>query len=156
MTFIPNSAISAPAAQITGTTLAANVVNSSLTSVGTLSSLTVTGGETAVTVGTQKWGTIAQVTVLAAGTDLFTPTTDCTYILRIRVQDVATGTPANETTDIVTLTATGVWAPTKMVASVTNLGTCATTYTKNGSALRLAVGSGVTWYADIEVLRFPA
>lgn len=122
-----------------------------------LDALTLDAGETPLAIGTIKHGALAQVSGAGAGYDLFTPTTDCTYVLLIRVQDVATGTPAHCTVDVVTLTTTGTWAPTKMVTSVTNVGTCATTYTKNASALRLAVGSGTTWYADVVVLaRFPA
>jgi hypothetical protein len=78
-------------------------------------------------------------------------------VLLIRVQDVASGSPSHCTVDVVTLTTVGTWAPTKMVTSVTNVGTCATTYSKNSSALQLAVGTGITWYADVVVLaRFPA
>ena len=129
------------------------IPGTAITSLGTLTSLTVAAGVGAITVGTQQIGAIAQVTVLAAGTDLFTPTANATYTLRIRVQDAATGAPTNVTYDEVELTATGVWAPVKLIASTT-VGVCATTYTKNGNALRLAIGTGVTWYADIEVLRF--
>ncbi len=138
---------------MTGTTLASNIVTSSLTTVGTLGSLSVTGGVGAVTIGATQLGAIAQITVTAAGTDLFTPTANGTYTLFIRVQDVATGAPTNVTFDYVTLTASNVWVPAKITASVTT-GTCATTYTKNGSALRLAIGTGITWYADILDIRF--
>lgn len=113
--------------------------------------------EAALTIGTKVSGALAQVTVTAVGTDLFTPTANCTYVLAIRTQDVASGSPSHCTVDVVTLTTVGTWAPNKMVTSVTNVGTCATTYSKNASALKLAVGSGITWYVDVVVLaRFPA
>lgn len=119
--------------------------------------LTLDAGERAVGMGTAAMGALAQISGAALGFDLFTPTADCTYLLAIRVQDVASGSPNHVTVDLVTLTAVGTWAPAKMAASVTNVGTCATTYTKNGSALQLAVATGTTWYVDVVVLsRFPA
>ncbi|MBW7935373.1 MAG: hypothetical protein H3C62_17550 [Gemmatimonadaceae bacterium] len=119
--------------------------------------LDLDAAENAVGVGTKASGALAQVSGAALGFDLFTPTADGTYVLLVRVQDVASGSPSHCTVDIVTLTAIGGWAPTKMVTSVTNVGTCATTYSNNSGALRLAVGSGVTWYADVVILaRFPA
>jgi hypothetical protein len=119
--------------------------------------LTLDAGETAVTAGTKITGALAQVSGAALGFDLFTPTANCTYLLAIRVQNVATSNPSHCTVDLVTLTTVGTWAPTKMVASVTNVGTCATTYTNNSGALKLAVATGTTWYADVSILaRFPA
>ena len=119
--------------------------------------LMLDAGEQAVGIGTAAIGALAQISGAALGFDLFTPTADCTYLLAIRVQDVASGSPNHVTVDLVTLTAVGTWAPAKMAASVTNVGTCATTSSKNGSALNLAVATGVTWYVDVVVLaRFPA
>lgn len=120
--------------------------------------LTLDAGERAVGMGTAAMGALAQISGAALGFDLFTPTADCTYLLAIRVQDVASGSPSHVTVDLVTLTSVGpAWAPAKVAPSVTNVGTCATTYTKNGSALQLAVATGTTWYVDVVVLaRFPA
>lgn len=118
--------------------------------------LSLDAGEDAIGIGTKKIGALAQVSGAALGFDLCTPTADCTYTLEIRVQDVATGTPTNVGVDTVRLTATGVWAPVS--SSVTTLGAPgARTYTKNGSALKVAIAGAGTWYADIVVqARFPA
>ena len=112
--------------------------------------------EDALLVAAKTIGALPQISGAATGFGLFDPTANCTYILAIRVQDVATGAPAHATMDLVTLTTVGTWTPTKMLASVTNVGTCVTTYSKNGSTFYLVVASGTTWYADIFIIRFPA
>lgn len=116
----------------------------------------IPASQSAFTIDTKTLGALAQVSGSAVGFDLFTPTANCTYLLAIRVQDAATGAPTNCTTDLVVVTTVGTWVPTKMAASVTT-GTCATTYSKNSSALKLAVATGTTWYVDVVILaRFPA
>lgn len=112
--------------------------------------------EDALTWASKTAGALAQVSGAAAGFDVFTPTANCTYLLSVRVQDVATGAPTNAAHDLLLLTVTGTWTVTTINHTAT-VGTCATTWTKNASAVKLAVATGVTWYVDVVVLaRFPA
>lgn len=122
----------------------------------TLDAVTLDAGQAALTIGTQTHGTLAQVSGVAAGFDLFTPTSGATYYLVIRGQDAATGTPTNSFIDVVIVQSNGTVTPVT-ISSTTMLGTPgARTYSNNGGALKVALASGVTWYLDLAVLRFPA
>lgn len=121
-----------------------------------LTALMLAAAENALTIGTQKIGTLGQVSGMAAGFNIFTPTTDATYQLVIRGQDAASGTPANAFVDVVDVTATGAgWVPAS--TQTNTLGTPgARTYSNNTGALKIVVANGTTWYLDVVVMRFPA
>lgn len=155
MTFIPNGALAAPAGALTGTTLAANVVASSLTSVGTLSSLTITAGISALTIGTGKVGIPTQVSGSGAGFNLFTPVANLTYLLTIAGKDAADGNaPSNAFEDVVAVNATSGFTPLT-VTSKDVLGTPgARTYSDSTGAFHIVIASGTTWYIDVSSTRF--
>lgn len=117
--------------------------------------VTFDAAEDAFGYGTIKAGSLAQASGLSAGFDLFTPTTNCTYWLCLRGQDVASGAPTNAFLDVLQLTASTGWAPS---ATQTNtFGTPgARTYSNNAGALKIVVATGTTWYIDVYLLRFPA
>lgn len=118
--------------------------------------LTLDAAEAAVGIGTQTRGTLAQVSGIAAGFNLFTPTANATYHLVIRGQDAATGAPTNAFVDVICITAIAGWAHA-VVTSTTTAGTPgARTYSNNAGSLKIVVATGGTWYIDIALTRFPA
>lgn len=122
-----------------------------------LTALTLVASETALAIGTQKVGVIAQVSGNgAAGFNVFTPTTNATYYLVIRGQDVATGAPAAAFLDVVELTAVTGWAPTA-VSSTNTVGTPgARTYANATGAFKITIAGASTYYIDLAIIRFPA
>lgn len=143
------------AGALTGTTLAANVVTSSLTSVGTLTSLAITTGEAVLAIGGVNRGALAQVSGLSAGFNIFTPTANLNYHLVISGKDASDGnTPSNAFIDVVDLNGAAGFTPVASVSANT-LGTPgARTYSNATGALKIVVASGTTWYVDVAVTRF--
>lgn len=145
----------APASGLTGTTLASGVVHSSLTDLGVLTALNITAGDAVTKVGTAHTGTIAQVSGINAGFDLFTPVANLTYHLLVAGKDAADGTgPSNAFLDEIVFNATAGYTVTTW-HSGNVLGTPgARTYTNNAGKLHIAIANGSTWYIDMMSIRF--
>lgn len=122
-----------------------------------LTAVTLAAGESALTIGTQKIGSIAQVSGNGAlGFNIFTPTTDATYYLVIRGQDAASGSPTNAFLDVVELTAIAGFAVTALGSTNTAGTPGARTYANATGALKITIALGGTYYIDVLSLRFPS
>lgn len=118
-------------------------------------SLAITAGETALTIGTTHFGTIAQVSGIGAGFNLFAPTAGLNYRLVISGKDAADGAaPTNAFIDVLQLNGTLGWVPTVLSSTNTLGAPGARTYTNNAASLKIAVATGITWYVDVIVERF--
>lgn len=95
----------------------------------------------------------AQITTIAAGSDLFTPTTGVMYSIKVFGKDISSGAPTNSFVDEIIVYSNGTVTITVLHSTTTNGAPGARTYSNNGGALKLAIGSGVTWYIDLVVLR---
>jgi hypothetical protein len=96
------------------------------------------------------------VSGIAAGFDVFTPTTNATYHLVVRGQDAATGAATNAWVDVLVIHAATGWAPA-VISSTTTVGTPgARTWSNNTGALKVVVATGTTWYVDVSLVYFPA
>lgn len=149
VTSVTTNAVIAPAGTLSGTTLASNVVTSSLTSVGTIGTGTWQG--TAITVGFGGTG----VATLAANGVLYGNGTSALQVTAAgsanQVLRVPTGgnPPAFGSLDL-TQSATAVAAWTSWVPTLTSGGGTLGTYTIN-RARYVQIGKIVEYYADITI-----
>lgn len=158
VTAAAGNAVIAPAGTLTGTTLAAGVVNSSLTSVGTLVNLTVTNPiagsvtgnaatatalQTARTINGVSFNGTANITITANTANALTIGTHLTggsFDGSAPVTIATDATSANTASTIVARDASGNFSAGTITASLSGNATTATTATKVAHALTLGTG----------------
>jgi hypothetical protein len=146
-------AVVAPAGTLTGTTLAANVVTSSLTSVGTLGSLAVTGTATA---GAFSGPLTGNVTGNVSGTSGST-TGNAATATALQTARTINGTSFDGTVDITVTAAAGTLTGTALPATVTgssltSVGTIGTGVWQGTAVAANFGGTGFTSYAVGDIL----
>jgi hypothetical protein len=155
---------------VTATTLTGTLstaVQTSITSVGTLTVLAVSGiatytniiktlaGETAIQSGNMKLGGSAQVNGNAVGFNIVTLAGAFQYRIVISGKDASDGSaPANTFLDVVVLNAGAAWVPITVSSTTVKGAPGARTYSNNIGVLKIVIASGTTWYIDSIVTRF--
>jgi len=148
MSFLTQGDVVAPAATLTGTTLAANIIHSSLQDVGVLSGLTVTAPIAGSVTGSSgsTSGNAATATALATPRAINGVNFDGTAAITVTAAadtlsgaTLAAGVTASSLTSVGTLTSLAVAGA---VTQVTDLTTTGNTILGNASADTLNIGNG--------------
>lgn len=147
------SAVVAPASTLTGSTLASNVVTSSLTSVGTLGSLAVTGTATA---GTFSGPLTGNVTGNVSGSSGST-TGNAATATALQTARTINGVPFDGTGNITVTAAAGSLTGTTLAnnvvtSSLTSVGTIGTGVWQGTGIAAGFGGTGYTTFADGDLL----
>ena len=139
LTAASNTVIQANAANLSGTVLKSTVVTSSLTSVGTLGSLAVTGNISGANITATHYGAATGLTSIPGGNVTGT-VANATYAVSAGTAGTVTTAAQGNITSVGTLTGLGVNGTATAVAFTANTGV----FTGNGNGLSSLVGANVT------------